>query len=379
MTDHKLYPWLLLYHQNVLSDRPLLDLLNHFGSAQTLLDADEAALRRLGIASEPARAFLRAGTDPQLRARVDASLAWLDGADNRYILPLPDACYPPLLREIHDPPVLLFVQGVLEALLLPQLAIVGSRHCSVDGRRNTRYFGEALAKQGFSLCSGMARGIDTAAHESALDVGGHTVAVMGTGADQYYPPQNRRLAQRIMEQGALITELPLGSLPKPTHFPKRNRIISGMSLGLIVVEAALRSGSLITARLAIEHNREVFAVPGSIHNPLSAGPHRLLAQGAVLAEKPVEVATHLQSLLSSQWSQLTGVTAQADVTQEAGAGVCAVDGNAKRVLEALGYEPVALEVLMERTHMPLPQLQALLLELELQERVCHSAGHYLRC
>lgn len=379
MTDHKLYPWLLLYHQNVLSDRPLLDLLNHFGSAQTLLDADEAALRRLGIASEPARAFLRAGTDPQLRARVDASLAWLDGADNRYILPLPDACYPPLLREIHDPPVLLFVQGVLEALLLPQLAIVGSRHCSVDGRRNTRYFGEALAKQGFSLCSGLARGIDTAAHESALDVGGHTVAVMGTGADQYYPPQNRRLAQRIMEQGALITELPLGSLPKPTHFPKRNRIISGMSLGLIVVEAALRSGSLITARLAIEHNREVFAVPGSIHNPLSAGPHRLLAQGAVLAEKPVEVATHLQSLLSSQWSQLTGVTAQADVTQEAGAGVCAVDGNAKRVLEALGYEPVALEVLMERTHMPLPQLQALLLELELQERVCHSAGHYLRC
>ncbi|MEZ5526232.1 MAG: DNA-processing protein DprA [Gammaproteobacteria bacterium] len=379
MTDHKLYPWLLLYHQNVLSDRPLLDLLNHFGSAQTLLDADEAALRRLGIASEPARAFLRAGTDPQLRARVDASLAWLDGADNRYILPLPDACYPPLLREIHDPPVLLFVQGVLEALLLPQLAIVGSRHCSVDGRRNTRYFGEALAKQGFSLCSGLARGIDTAAHESALDVGGHTVAVMGTGADQYYPPQNRRLAQRIMEQGALITELPLGSLPKPTHFPKRNRIISGMSLGLIVVEAALRSGSLITARLAIEHNREVFAVPGSIHNPLSAGPHRLLAQGAVLAEKPVEVATHLQSLLSSQWSQLTGVTAPADVTQEAGSGVCAVDGNAKRVLEALGYEPVALEVLMERTHMPLPQLQALLLELELQERVCHSAGHYLRC
>lgn len=376
MTDDKLYPWLVLYHQDVLSDRPLLDLLDYFGSAQSLLDADEAALVQLGVAPGSAQVFLRTGTDPQLKAKVDESLVWLHGASNRHILALPDPCYPPLLREIHDPPVLLFVQGKLESLLLPQLALVGSRHCSVDGRRNTRYFGEALAKQGFSLCSGMARGIDTVAHESALDADGHTVAVMGTGADQYYPPQNRRLAQRIIEQGALITELPLGSLPKPTHFPKRNRIISGMSLGVIVVEAALRSGSLITARLAIEHNRELFAVPGSIHNPLSAGPHRLLAQGAVLADQPATVATQLQSLLTSQWAHLIRETATA---QGGGISALPVDENARRVLEAMGYEPVALEVLIERTSMPLPQLQALLLELELQERVCQSAGHYLRC
>ncbi|MCB1665924.1 MAG: DNA-processing protein DprA [Pseudomonadales bacterium] len=378
MMERNLEAWLALYHQDILSDRPLHALLQQFGSAELLLAADVCALVQVGLTQEKARDFVQVTRGHACRQQIERSLCWLAGADNRAIVPLSDPCYPPLLREIHDPPLLLFVQGALESLLLPQVAIVGSRRCSVDGRRNARYFGNALAARGFSLCSGMARGIDTAAHEAALEAGAYTVAVTGTGADQCYPPQNRRMAQRICERGAVITELPLGSVAKPTHFPKRNRIISGMSLGVMVIEAATRSGSLITARLALEHNRELFAVPGSIHNPLSAGPHRLIQQGAVLADDPVAVTELFCALLTTQTSLLPELPEGAKSSTASG-GEPVLEADARHLIKAMGFDPVVLEVLVERTGMSLSQVQMLLLELELRGVVTQNAGHYVRC
>lgn len=378
MMERNLEDWLALHHQDILSDKPLHALLQQFGSAGLLLDADVSALVQAGLPKEKARDFVQAVKGNGCRQQVQRSLCWLTGADNRAIVPFLDPCYPPLLREIHDPPLLLYVQGLLESLLLPQVAIVGSRRCSVDGRRNTRHFGSVLAARGFSLCSGMARGIDTAAHEVALDAGTCTVAVTGTGADQCYPPQNRRMAQRICERGAVITELPLGCVAKPTHFPKRNRIISGMSLGVMVIEAATRSGSLITARLALEHNRELFAVPGSIHNPLSAGPHRLIQQGAVLADDPEVVADQLSAMLTTQISLLPELPKHA-TSSPISASVPTVTADARLLIAAMGFDPVVLEVLVERTGMSQSKVQTILLELELQGVLTQNGGHYIRC
>ena len=284
-----------------------------------------------------------------------------------------DPRYPPLLKEIHDPPLLLFVVGQPEALLRPQIAIVGSRRCSVDGRRNTHSLARGLVAQGFSICSGLARGIDGAAHEAALEAAGVTVAVMGTGADQVYPVQHRKLACAIRTTGALVSELPLGSGAIASHFPKRNRIISGMSLGLVVVEAAPKSGTLISARLAMEQNRELFAVPGSIRNPLALGPHRLIQQGAHLIDSPEQIAEHLQGLLGYQLALLKGIAAKTAEPKPP----AILPPDQVSLLEAMGFDPVSVETLVERTALPLNTVQTTLLNLELQGVVRMEAGHYV--
>lgn len=373
MKNQSLYLWLVLYHLDELPNSRLALLASQFDSPEALIAAGDL-LKASGLKTQQVHAITHSADNAASGQKAEQAMAWLQASPHHHILPITDPCYPPLLRKIEDPPALLFVRGRLEALLQPQIAIVGSRRCSVDGTTNTRSFAQALAKQGFSICSGMARGIDTAAHEAALDEGGTTVAVMGTGADQCYPPQNKRLAQRLCEQGALITELPLGSGAVSSHFPKRNRIISGMSLGVIVIEAALKSGSLITARMAIEQNRELFAVPGSIRNPLSAGGHQLIQQGATLADSPQIVRAQLESLLDLQVEQLQRVPATSEVPD--------VDNpsdsmDERSLLAAMGFDPVSLEELVNRLQWPLAQVQGLLLELELNERIVKSGSHYV--
>ena len=228
---------------------------------------------------EPLRSYLR---DPDW-AGAEADMRWLEGPRNA-LLTIADPAYPARLRELPNPPSALFLHGDPELLALPQLAVVGSRSPSTGGRRTAQAFAADLAAAGLAIGSGLASGIDAAAHEGALSVDGLTLAVTGTGLDRVYPARHRELAHRVAMNGLLVSEFPTGTPPLPANFPRRNRILAGLALGTLVVEAATQSGSLITARLAAENGREVFAIPGSIHNPLSRGCHQLIRQGAKLVE-----------------------------------------------------------------------------------------------
>lgn len=305
------------------------------------------------------------------------ALSWCEAGD-RHIVTMADPFYPPLLREIPDSPPLLFVTGKLESLLIPQIAVVGSRRCSMDGREVAMSFAADLARRGLSVCSGLALGIDSAAHTAAVNAGGVTVAVQGTGADSVYPKTNLLLAANIRELGALVSELPLGSSAQAAHFPRRNRIISGMSLGVIVVEAALQSGSLITARLAMEQNREVFAVPGSVRNPLSRGTHRLIRDGATLLETPDQVLEQLGSLLGGHLASLRqpcGDGFESGMTASKPA-IDTLTREERMVLSAVGYDPVSVDMLVERTGLAASEVQSTLLTLEFNSKVLCEAGRY---
>lgn len=280
-----------------------------------------------------------------------------------------DERYPPLLREIPDPPVVLFLRGDPAVLSLPQLAVVGSRNATPGGNETARRFAACLGGAGFCITSGLARGIDAAAHTGAIDAGAPTVAVCGTGPDIVYPAAHRRLADGIAANGAVLTEFPPGTGPRPAHFPRRNRLISGLAVGVLVVEAGDRSGALITARLAANQGREVFAVPGSIRQPLARGCHRLLRQGATLAAEPDDIVSELASLLAH--------CAQA-VEQNIPAGAeppaTPIEPAAKRVLHRMGWEPVSVDELVRWTGLTTAELCSMLLNLELAGRVASLAG-----
>lgn len=311
---------------------------------------------------------------------LDAMQQWLESPAEglaHALLPLGHAQYPPSLLHTEDPPLLLFVQGSARCMApgrawfpFPQaLAMVGSRNPTAQGQANARAMGQALAEAGLCIVSGLAQGIDAAAHEGALraapqDAGTPlTIAVVGTGLDQVYPRQHTALARAIAQQGMLVSEYPLGSEPLPSHFPQRNRIISGLSQGTLVVEAALRSGSLITARMASEQGREVFAIPGSIHAPQARGCHALLRQGAKLVETAQDVLDELQGLAAR--------LPPAPAAAQAGTDM-ALDSDP--VLNALSHDPLPLDTLMDRTGMDAAALQARLLELELEGRVERLPG-----
>lgn len=375
-TEPSLYQWLQLYFQEALPPCIVEKLLAHFGCPAQLIGASRAELLSIGLKAGQIEDWFCCADDQALQKSIASALAWGEAAE-QHIIVRSDPLYPPLLKEIHDPPLLLYVVGQPEALLRPQIAIVGSRRCSVDGRRNTQSFARSLAQQGFSICSGLARGIDGAAHEAALEAQGVTVAVMGTGADQVYPFAHRKLASSIRTTGALVSELPLGSGAIASHFPKRNRIISGMSLGLVVVEAAPRSGSLISARLAMEQNREVFAVPGSVRNPLSHGPHRLIQQGAHLVDAPEQIIEHLQSLLGSQLALIEKSATSFSSSNAEVVSSQKLPSDQVLLIEAMGFDPISVETLVDRTSLPLSNVQTTLLNLELQGRVRLQAGHYV--
>jgi len=279
------------------------------------------------------------------------------------------AGYPPQLEVIADPPAWLHVRGDVAALAAPAVGIVGSRRPTPAGRETAYDFAARLAGAGLVVVSGLAAGIDAAAHRGALAAGGRTIAVCGTGLDQTYPPGHAALAGRIAASGALLSEFPPGTPPLPYHFPRRNRLISGLSLGVLVVEARHRSGSLITARLAAEQGREVFAVPGSIHNPLAAGCHRLLRDGARLVESPEEVLAGLQQDL---FAALPAAVAQAPAKQGNSAG--SLDTAGEILLNACGFEPVDVDTLVSRTGLSAASVCSMLVLLELRGEVESFAG-----
>lgn len=295
------------------------------------------------------------------------TLAWLRGGEQRRALALGDADYPRLLLETADPPLLLFVQGELRALSVPSVAIVGSRRATPQGLANARQFARALVDAGLTVVSGLALGVDAAAHEGALDAAPGaapaTVAVMGTGPEQIYPRRHQALGARILARGALVTEYLPGAPPLAAHFPQRNRIIAGLTRGTLVVEAALQSGSLITARLASEAGREVYALPGSIHAEQSRGCHELLRQGAMLVESAQEIVDSLRPILSGA-PRARAAASKPSATAEP------VDD----LLRALGAEVLDFDALTDRTGLPASVLNARLLEHELEGRIARLPG-----
>ena len=299
---------------------------------------------------------------------VEADINWLSQPD-RSILTLADSHYPSLLRELSDPPPLLYMIGDPALLVRPQIAIVGSRNPSPGGIDTAHEFANQLAQAGLTVTSGLALGIDAAAHRGALDAGCPTIAITGNGLDRVYPARHRDLAHEIAEAGLLATEFPLGTPPMADHFPRRNRVISGLSLGTLVVEAAARSGALITARLAGEQGREVFAVPGSIHSPMSRGCHALIRQGAKLVESVNDIIEELGPLAGVAPSpQSNGVETAASL-----------DDDYQRLLQDMGYEPVTIDTLVERTGLTAEAISSMLLLMELQGFVVsQSGGMYTR-
>jgi DNA processing protein len=336
-------------------------LLDHFGSARAALAARHTDWAALGL-PDSALDYLGA---PDWR-RVEGDLRWLEQPRN-HLIRLGDTAYPALLRQIDHPPPLLFVHGDPRCLRSPQIAIVGTRNPTPTGRDNARRFAAHLAAAGFVITSGLALGIDAEAHRGALQEG-CTVAVMGTGVDRIYPAQHRELAHAIAEHGVLLSEWPPGTPALAEHFPRRNRIISGLALGTLVVEAAAHSGSLITARLAAEQGREVFAIPGSIHNPLAKGCHGLIRQGAKLVETAADILEELGAL--AQAADQEAAAAVSGPTAE----TAPLDPDYQRLLEALGNEPASIDLLVERCGLTAEALSSMLLILELQGSVAVAPG-----
>ena len=334
-----------------------------------LLDLPErGALADLGLTTGVA-AWLMAPDE----ARVEADLRWLE-ATGCTLLPATAPDYPALLRLSPDAPAVLYVRGNAAALAEPQLAMVGSRNPTAGGRSTARDFAGFFASVGLSITSGLALGIDAACHEGALAAGGFTIAVLGHGLDEIYPRENQSLAARISSQGALVSEFPPGTPPLPLHFPRRNRIIAGLAHGTLVVEAARESGSLITARLAGVAGRDVFAIPGSIHNPLARGCHQLIRQGAKLVERAEDVLEELEISLKSQ---LLAAPSDTPSTNRVRAG--ALDKEYKILLDALAFEPASVDSLIERTGMNSEAIASMLLILELDGHVApHPGGRYSR-
>ena len=356
--DPGLAGWLQLTLTPGLGAASLRGLLSHFGLPENIIAARRAELAR--FASEEA---LKALDSVAVARAVERALAWLQGP-GRAVVTLSDAEYPRLLLEIGDPPPLLYCRGRLDLLNRPSLAIVGSRNATAQGIRSAEQFARSFSAAGLTIVSGLAQGIDAAAHRGGLDAEGSTIAVLGTGIDNIYPRANTALAEQIAASGLLLTEFPLGSKALTHHFPRRNRLISGLAQGCLVVEAALASGSLITARSAAEQGREVFAVPGSIHSPLSKGCHALIKSGAKLAESADDVLSELAAFRRSGF---------AVTLPQTGAGAAATAGD-ELLLVTMGFDPVDVDSLCARAGLPAEKISAELLRLELAGRIAALPG-----
>ena len=368
MERRELAAWLRLQLTPGLGSAAQRRLLAALGTPEQILAAPPAAYRSV---LTPAVAAALAQEPPGLAELLDRSWNWLQASPRRQLLSLGDARYPASLLQTADPPPLLYAEGQLDWLHVPALAIVGSRRPTAQGRDTARELAHDLAEAGLCIVSGLALGIDGAAHEGGLQGGGGTIAVLGTGLDRLYPPTHRALGLRIAEQGLLLSEYPPGTPPLPAHFPRRNRIIAGLSQGCLVVEAALQSGSLITARLAAEAGREVFAVPGSIHAAQSRGCHALLREGAKLVETALDV---LEELHPTRPRPPRGPAARATPLVEPASPAPQLPPTLEAVLAAMGHDPVSLDALQARGGWPTGELNALLLELELAGAVARLPG-----
>jgi DNA processing protein len=348
--DVSLKAWLALSLTRGLGGESARRLLKEFGSPDAVFASSISSLKSVVKADIAAEISKGIADDV-----IAPALAWLEDGNN-HIVTLADSDYPQALLNIPDPPLLLYVKGRLDLLNRSALAIVGSRSATPQGINNAEGFAKSLSDAGLCIISGMAHGIDAAAHRGALRGQGSSIAVVGTGLDKVYPAANRDLAHALAQQGALISEFPLGTPPLAANFPRRNRLISGMSLGCLVVEASLQSGSLITARLALEQGRDVFAIPGSIHAPQSKGCHALLKQGAKLVETAQDILEELGGLL---------------VSPAQGANS---EGPDSALLEHLGFDPVDVDTLSVRCGLTIAELSAMLLTLELNGRICVLPG-----
>jgi DNA processing protein len=350
--------WLALIRAPGLGAVQAVRLLERFGDPAALFAAGAEAWLAAGVP----RALHEGLRQPDW-AGVEADLAWL-AQPGRALVTWNDPRYPEALREIPHAPAALFCHGDPALLARPQLGIVGARAATPQGLETAEGFAAELTRRGLLVTSGLALGIDGAAHRGALAAGGATVAVCATGLDRVYPPRHRELAHEIAGRGLLVSEFPTGTPPVADHFPRRNRLISGLSLGVLVVEAARESGSLITARLALEQGREVFAIPGSIHSPLSRGGHSLIRQGAKLTE-------HVDDILEELELRLPEPVA---ATRARGASPPRLDPTQRRVLDALGFEATPFDSLVERLGLPVDALSAALLSLELEGRIASAPG-----
>lgn len=359
-------PWIRLARAPGIGARTTLKLLEAFGSAEAICSATPTQLRSAGLGNQAIEAL--ASVD---EAAVSNDLRWLREADDNHLLTITDPEFPELLRQIPDPPAWLFLKGDPDLLHHPQLAVVGSRNPTRGGRENATEFARELAGQGLGITSGLATGIDAAAHEGALGADGITLAVVATGLDRVYPASNRELAHRIADNGLLVSEFPPGTEPRAGHFPSRNRIISGLSLGVLVAEATEKSGSLITARLATEQGREVFAIPGSIHNPLARGCHRLIRQGAKLVEQASDILEELAPFIAASTPADRGAAPDSALRKEEEQ----LDEEYSQLLEIIGYDPISVDEIIRQSGLTAAEVSSMLLLLELQGHVESFSGN----
>ena len=363
--------WLVVSQAPGVGTIKLHKLLKEVGQPEIIIKAPTPKLRKVGL-DDKAIHFLR---EPPAE-KIDPTLAWAE-APSHSVRTLYCPQYPEKLKELKDAPPLIYVKGNESLLKEPQIAVIGSRRPTPGGLATARDFSQGLVESGLLINSGMASGIDAVAHEAALSGGGTTVAVIATGPDKIYPAKNKQLAENIAKHGVLVSEFPVGTEPVRANFPRRNRIISGLSLGVVVIEAGLRSGALITARLAAEQGKDVFAVPGSIRNPNTRGCHYLIQQGAKLVEKTEDILVELQLELTRcvhksedkehQETRLNAGQRQAELSE--------VD---TKVLESMGYDPIDIDTLAKRCDLPVQTVSVALLSLEVNNYVGEDNGIYTR-
>ncbi len=364
MTTNHLPYWLAAMYLPGVGPRTFLRWMDHFADITALFHATDDELRAKGIPCAHGKALR--SIDWQ---SIDEDLEWARSPDH-HIITIADQEYPRLLREIADPPLVLFARGHLTAIRLPQVAIVGARNATPVGLKNAERFAYQLAERGFAVTSGLALGIDGASHRGALAARGLTIGVSGTGLHVTYPPAHRHLVEEVVaNNGLVISEFPLSAKPHPGNFPRRNRIISGLSLGVLVVEAALKSGSLITARHALDHGRDVFAIPGSIHNPLAKGCHHLIRQGAKLVETIEDI---LEELGEINAVCLSGHPPSGTESRPV------LSPDHRQLLDQIGYEITPMDVILLRSGLTAGEVSSILLILELYGYIQSVRGGYIR-
>lgn len=368
--------WLRLMATEGVGTQTARDLLTHFGLPEEIFDAGFSALQKR--TPEKIARILSAPIAPDIQTHIEQTLAWV-AQENNHVITLADTSYPQALLRIADPPILLYAIGNSALLNKPAIAIVGSRNASAQGMLNADRFAQNLSDAGLTVVSGLALGIDTGAHTGALQSAkaankaaniGSSIAVVGTGLDIVYPAANRALAHQLADVGCIISEYPLGTPAIAHNFPRRNRIISGLSLGVLVVEAAAQSGSLITARSALEQGREVFAIPGSIHSPLAKGCHQLIRQGAKLVESAQDILEELR------WDNPLLQTSLGNATPIAASNLS--DPKLQSLLENMGHDALSVDQLVARSGLPVASVQAALLHLEMQGHIECLAGGQVR-
>ncbi|MBT4838695.1 MAG: DNA-protecting protein DprA [Methylococcales bacterium] len=352
--------WLTLHHTTGIGPKLFQRILQQFPELKTFFDSSDLDKKQLGLSDKVINNIKRFNWDD-----LEKDLKWSQ-QDQCHILTLNQPHYPELLKNIYDPPPILYVHGNLDNLMLPQIAVVGSRNPTPHGQKNAYQFSYELAQTGFTITSGLALGIDGSAHQATIDAKGKTIAVMGTGVDRIYPARHKKLAHQIVDnEGTLISEFPLGTTPTPHNFPKRNRIISGLSLGTLVVEATRKSGSLITAKSALEQSREVFAIPGSIHNPLSRGCHQIIKEGATLVEESNDIVAEIKIFTNLSANDQSPTSIQ-DLSN--------LSDDQQALLQVISFDPISIDEIMLSYDASIEDLTSQLVDLELQGYVVALPG-----